>query len=158
MATEIERKFLTVPPLPDWTGGDRIVQGMLAITPNVRVRVRGGRGYLTVKGPQKGLTRPEWEYEVPVQDALEMLDLCTLKVEKTRYEVEHEGHVWEVDVFEGLNAGLVVAEIELQAEDEAFERPFWVGEEVTHDPRYLNTNLAKVPFTTWGVVGRVTPA
>ena len=87
-----------------------------------------------------------------------MLDLCTLKVEKTRYEVEHEGHVWEVDVFEGLNAGLVVAEIELQAEDEAFERPFWVGEEVTHDPRYLNTNLAKVPFSTWGVVGRVTPA
>lgn len=148
MGMEIERKFLVVQPLPDWEG-DRIVQGMLALTPNVRVRVRGERGYLTVKGPQQGITRPEWEYEIPVLDALEMLDLCTLKVEKTRYEVEHAGHLWEVDVFEGVNKGLIVAEIELSSENETFERPSWLGAEVSDDPRYLNTNLAKAPFSTW---------
>ena len=150
MGMEIERKFLVEEPLPSWEGGEKIVQGMRALTPNVRVRVRGGRGYLTIKGPPQGITRPEWEYEIPLLEAVEMLrTLCTLTVEKTRYEVEYEGHVWEVDVFEGANAGLVVAEIELQAEDEPFERPSWVRAEVTDDPRYLNTNLAKVPFTTW---------
>lgn len=149
MAAEIERKFLVAPGFIPPGQGDQIIQGLLSVSPNVRVRVRGYRGYLTVKGPQQGITRPEWEYGIPVGDALEMLALCTLRIEKTRYEVEYKGHTWEVDVFKGLNAGLVVAEIELQAEDEAFERPAWVGEEVTSDPRYLNTNLAKVPFTTW---------
>ena len=149
MALEIERKFLVVPGFLPPGPGDQIVQGMLSTTPNVRVRVRGDKGYLTVKGAQRGCSRPEWEYEIPVQDALEMLDLCTLKVEKTRFEVEHDGNTWEVDVFSGLNSGLTVAEIELQTEDEIFGWPDWLGKEVTDDPRYLNTNLARAPFSTW---------
>jgi len=148
MAHEIERKFLVAGPL--WSrGGDHIIQGILARHPMVRVRVRAGRGYLTVKGRQDGITRPEWEYEIPLEDAQEMLALCTAFTEKVRYKVEYAGHLWEVDVFEGDNQGLVVAEIELKAEDETFERPPWLGEEVSDDPRYLNVNLAETPFSRW---------
>lgn len=162
MSVEIERKFLLTVPFPKrgiWWG-ESISQGMLSSKPVVRVRVtnrQGDRyglfkGYLTVKGPQEGISRPEWEYEIPYGDAQELLKLCPSIIEKTRYRCD-AGPTgfdrWEIDVFEGANVGLVVAEIEMSAEDEAFERPDWLGEEVTHDPRYLNVNLAQRPFTTW---------
>jgi adenylate cyclase len=117
---------------------------------SVRVRVAGTRGLLTVKGKTRGLARDEFEYEIPVEDARAMLaTLAGPAVTKLRYEVPVGPHTWEVDVFQGDNEGLVVAEIELTSEDEAFERPSWVGEEVTRDARYLNTNLAAQPFRSW---------
>lgn len=144
MAVEIERKFLVVGD--GWRGGPgrRYRQGYLseAGKATVRVRVIGDRGFLTVKGENAGAVRPEFEYEVPLADAEEMLALCRQPlVEKTRYEVVHGGRLWEVDVFEGANAGMITAEIELRAEDDAFARPAWVGPEVTDDLRYRNSNL-----------------
>jgi adenylate cyclase len=128
-------------------------QGYLSRTPGCTVRVRraGAKAFLTVKGPRPGIARSEFEYEIPVIDAEELLGLCANPlIEKHRHLVEHDGHTWEVDEFLGANAGLLVAEIELDAPDEPFSFPPWAGEEVTLDARYLNANLVDHPFSEWG--------
>ncbi|GAB4337596.1 MAG: CYTH domain-containing protein [Desulfobulbaceae bacterium] len=154
MGLEIERKFLVVGF--DWKKGMRPVrcrQGYLCpgsgIT--VRVRVMGDAGYLTVKGEGSGISRLEYEYVIPVAEADEMLSrLCgKLLVEKNRYTVEHEGREWVVDEFLGRNTGLVLAELELEREDEVFLLPPWAGREVTGDSRYFNASLACHPYTAW---------
>jgi CYTH domain-containing protein len=128
-------------------------QGYLVADPvrTVRVRIEGDRAVITIKGKSTGASRGEWEYEIPVPDATELLDgLCEQpQVEKIRHRIEHAGHTWEVDEFLGLNAGLVVAEIELDAEDEAFEKPDWIGAEVTGDKRYYNSSLIRMPYSQW---------
>lgn len=151
---EIERKFLVAGDFRgEASGADRIVQGFLNTAPGrtVRVRIGGGRGWLTVKGPAQGLTRFEWEKEIPADEAEQLLALCEPGViDKTRYRVPAaDGHVWEVDEFHGDNAGLLVAELELASEDEAFARPAWLGAEVTDDRRYCNSNLTKHPYKDW---------
>jgi adenylate cyclase len=154
MGLEIERKFLVRRELwPGTATGTLYRQGYLARTRGVTARVRraGDRAFLTIKGARVGLGRPEYEYEIPVQDAEELFGLCAPPlVEKHRHLVEHDGHTWEVDEFLGANTGLLVAEIELDRPDESFSRPAWVGEEVTDDPRYLNANLVDHPFSAWG--------
>jgi adenylate cyclase len=155
LATEIERKFLV--KNDGWRAGAepgiRFRQGYLAggDKASVRVRVEGERGNLNIKGATLGVRREEFEYPIPLADANTMLDTLSSGrlVEKTRYCVPVGGHVWEVDVFEGDNAGLVVAEIELDHEDEPFVMPEWAGEEVSHDPRYYNVCLAQRPFKEW---------
>jgi adenylate cyclase len=155
MGLEIERKFLV--KNASWRDNveDRepILQGYLAEAgrATVRVRAKGDRGFLTIKGRTTGVTRSEFEYEIPIDDARAMLEtLSSLPViDKVRHRVRCGGHLWEVDVFAGENAGLVLAEIELASEDEAFERPDWIGAEVSDDPRYYNSNLARHPFRSW---------
>ena len=154
MGEEIERKFLVA--TEGWretAEGTRYRQGFLSTEPErtVRVRVAGPRGSITVKGKNVGARRTEFEYEIPVADAERMLDtLCKRPlIEKVRYTVAVAPHTWEIDVFEGENAGLVVAEIELRSEHEAFDKPEWVGDEVTGDPRYFNSNLVSNPYQTW---------
>lgn len=155
MPKEIERKFLV-------TGGykhmavshDRIAQGYICTARGrtVRVRIRAGRGYLTIKGPSadNGLSRYEWEKEIPPEEAEELMKLCaTGVIDKTRYLVPCGSHTFEVDEFHGDNEGLVLAEVELCTEDEAFERPPFVGREVTGDVRYYNSQLAARPYRTW---------
>ena len=116
----------------------------------VRIRRQDQRGFLTIKGPIEGLTRTELEFEIPAKDAETLLSMCHGSlIEKTRHVVFHAGKKWEIDVFEGPNAGLVVAEIELEAEDEAFERPEWLGEEVSSDRRYANSHLSQRPYSEW---------
>lgn len=155
MAQEIERKFLVDTGTIDWeeaSGRERMRQGYLLNEKgrNIRVRIAGTRAFLTIKGKAEGITRPEYEYAIPVEDAEGLLRLTDGRlIEKTRYYFEIAGHTWEVDVFEGENLGLIVAEIELASEDEPFEKPFWAGEEVTHNPRYLNAQLLLHPFKTW---------
>jgi adenylate cyclase len=154
MAIEIERKFLVrdtgcVAGVP----GTLLQQGYIITGPPVSVRVRwaGSTAYLTVKKDRHGHVRSEFEYEIPVRDAREMLDtLCEGRlVEKTRYLLVAAGGRWDVDVFHGANAGLVVAEIELEEPDQAVERPDWLGDEVTGDRRYLNSYLAQHPYGSW---------
>ena len=154
MGEEIERKFLVHGERwRDGATGTLYRQGFLSTEPErtVRVRVAGERGWITVKGRTAGARRAEFEYEIPAADAREMLDtLCKRPlIEKVRYTVRAGGHVWEIDVFQGDNAGLVVAEIELEAEDEAFEKPSWIGDEVTEDPRYFNSSLVEHPYSAW---------
>ncbi len=154
MALEIERKFLVADDYKlSATSCERIAQGYLASGAGctVRVRVRGDRGYLTIKGPSAdGVSRSEWEYEVPAREALEMLALCSSGViDKCRYLVPFAGHTFEVDEFYGDNEGLTVAEVELSSVDEQFARPEWLGEEVTGDVRYYNSSLARNPFCKW---------
>ena len=154
MPKEIERKFLTTSQLWKENVSRAIVmkQGYLNGNPDrtVRVRVAGEKGWLTVKGRNVGLTRLEFEYEIPVGEAMEMLKLCEQPIiEKTRYLVVEYGKTWEVDVFSGVNEGLTVAEIELETEEEAFTLPDWVGEEVSADPRYYNVSLIRSPFSEW---------
>ena len=154
MADEIERKFLV--RADSWRGGKegtRYRQGYLinSASRTVRVRLSDAGAWLTIKGARVGLTRPEFEYAIPAGDAERMLaTLCEGSlVEKTRYRVPYGAHVWEVDEFHGDNAGLVLAELELQHEAETFERPAWLGEEVSEDLRYYSGRLAKEPFTSW---------
>jgi CYTH domain-containing protein len=154
MGQEIERKFLLRSDA--WRAGargKRYRQGYLCTAKErtVRVRTVDAAGFLTIKGPSRGVARAEYEYEIPVADADEMLDsLCEGPlIEKTRYRVEHEGLVWEIDEFDGDNQGLVVAEVELQRAEQAIVKPAWLGEEVTADPRYFNANLVKHPYTKW---------
>lgn len=152
MATEIERKFLVKGQ--DWKIGAKsrlYRQGYLGTQPVVRVRIAGEKAFLTIKGPTQGIARAEYEYSIPVADAAEMLDnLCQKPlIEKVRYTLEHAGHIWEIDEFMGENAGLIVAEVELESSDTALELPDWVGEEVSHDPRYYNTNLVRLPYSRW---------
>lgn len=153
MAKEIERKFLV--DLKKWDKNGiaiKMEQGYLAIEDKkvVRVRVAGNHSYLTIKGNLKGITRDEFEYEIPLNDAKQMLEMCIGNtIQKTRYVEEINGKVWEVDVFEGLNIGLVVAEIELYSEDEVFLKPDWILDEVSSDVRYYNFNLSQKPFSKW---------
>ena len=154
MATEIERKFLVEGEA--WRQGavgTTLRQGYLSTVKERTVRVRsvGEEGFLTVKGISVGATRVEYEYGIPAADAAEMLDdLCERPlIEKVRYRIPFAGLVWEVDEFLGVNAGLIVAEVELADEDQQFERPPWAGNEVTDDPRYFNANLIANPYVTW---------
>jgi adenylate cyclase len=156
MPTEIERKFLVYGL--DWRSGNaqRISQGYLSRDKQrtVRVRIAGAKAYLTIKGETTGASRAEFEYEIPLEDAESLLLLCDGPlVEKLRHRIVYEGFTWEVDEFLGENTGLIVAEVELSSEDQAFSRPPWVGREVTMDARYYNSNLAANPFTRWGKVG-----
>jgi adenylate cyclase len=163
MAIEIEKKFL----LKDdtWqhdTAGMRCVQGYLPTQPDsfvtARIRIIGDHARITVKGPTEGAGRSEFEYPIPLDDATEMLaTLCTGHlVEKTRYIVSVGMHRWEVDLFHGLNEGLVVAEIELSDPAEAFTMPAWAGQEVTGEARYYNAQLSRRPFSTWSAAERAT--
>ena len=153
MGVEIERKFLLRGDAWRSMGQPVLLrQGYLSSHKErvVRVRIEGERGVMTIKGRNVGAVRGEWEYEIPLADATELLLLCEQPlIEKYRRRIEHAGHVWEVDEFLGVNAGLVVAEIELGSEAEQFELPQWIGEEVTSDVRYLNSSLIKHPYSAW---------
>jgi adenylate cyclase len=154
MPTEIERKFLVKGDVWRSLGEGAIYcQGYIAAANGrtVRVRVVGDSGYLTIKGPTSGLARAEFEYPIPVEEALEMLrTLCDPPlIEKTRYKIAVDDLVWEVDEFAGENQGLVLAEVELDDPERAIALPDWIGTEVSQDPRYYNSNLAKHPFTRW---------
>jgi len=154
MATEIERKFLVNRKLWQPTvQGEKIAQGYLQHDVNkvVRVRVKGNQGFLTVKGKNNGISRLEFEYEIPLSDADELLRLCDAGViEKTRYEIPYKGFVWEVDDFQGENKGLLLAEVELDSTLEEPVFPAWILEEVSHDKKYFNSYLSENPFGTWG--------
>ncbi len=154
MATEIERKFLVKGD--DWRKGGRGMlcrQGYLSTDKEriVRIRTAGKLAFITVKGITRGISRAEYEYEIPLQDANEMLDqLCEGSlIKKYRYEVEHGSMLWEVDEFLDENEGLLLAEVELEFEEQEISLPEWVGEEVSGDSRYDNANLAKNPYSGW---------
>jgi adenylate cyclase len=154
MGREIERKFLLKGS--DWKSlakGTRYRQGYLNSVKErtVRVRTVGDKGFLTIKGITTGASRAEYEYPIPLSDAEAMLnDLCEKPlIEKNRYKIKDRDLTWEVDEFFGENQGLIVAEVELQSESQAVEKPGWVGEEVTGDPKYFNANLIKHPFSKW---------
>lgn len=155
MAQEIERKFLVTGEFKSQAfERSRIVQGYISSARGrtVRVRIRNGRGYLTIKGAsnESGTSRYEWEKELPLHEAEELMKLCEPGViDKTRYLVRSGKHIFEVDEFYGENEGLIVAEVELNAEDEAFVKPAFIGQEVTGDVRYYNSQLMKKPYTTW---------
>lgn len=154
MAIEIERKYLVIADrLPRLQHGERIVQAYIptANRSTVRVRLCDARAYLTLKGPNEGISRSEFEYHIPLEDAQEILaGLCApQRIEKTRYNLMHKGMLWEVDVFEGANAGLMLAEIELPSEATEFETPGWVGTEVSSDLRYSNQALMRAPWPLW---------
>ena len=154
MGNEIERKFLVCSEgWRDLAEGRRYRQGYLSThkARSVRVRTIGEKGYLTIKGPSKGITRAEFEYEIPLADANAMLDtLCERPlIDKIRFCIPFAGLTWEVDEFFGENAGLVVAEVELGDEAQRFERPAWVGREVSDDPRYFNASLIANPYQNW---------
>lgn len=155
MAQEIERKFLVRGEFKSLAyASERIVQGYLSSVPErtVRVRIKGEKGFLTIKGiaDEEGVSRYEWEKEIPANEAQELMQLCEPGViDKVRYLLKCGTHVFEVDEFRGENAGLVLAEVELQAAAEDFERPEWLGEEVTGDKRYYNSTLSKCPYTQW---------
>ncbi|WP_261844579.1 CYTH domain-containing protein [Aliamphritea ceti] len=154
MAQEIERKFLidldTLGTLP---AGTRIVQGYIPTQGKtaVRIRLKGELAFLTIKGANQGAVRSEFEYPIPVEDADAMLaELCNGQlVDKIRYLIEHAGHTWEVDIFSGNNQGLVVAEVELDSENETVTLPDWVREEVTGESRYYNSSLIDNPYSNW---------
>jgi CYTH domain-containing protein len=152
MAEEIERKFLVTGDGWRAATGSVFRQGYLSTVRErtVRIRLVGDRGFLTVKGVTVGATRAEFEYPIPADDAAELLDLCEQPIiHKTRHAVEHDGLTWEVDEFHGVNEGLVVAEVELESEEQQIALPDWVGDEVTDDPRYFNANLIAHPFSAW---------
>lgn len=155
MAHEVERKFLVT--RTDWkTGavGVHVRQGYLSLLKErtVRVRTGGERATLTIKGLTVGVSRLEFEYDIPLPDANAMLDeLCERPlIEKTRYRIASGRHTWEIDEFHGENEGLTIAEIELSSAVEPFDRPAWLGPEVSHDPRYFNVNLVQRPYRAWG--------
>jgi len=153
MGKEIERKYLLVGD--EWKSlgeGTLYRQGYLNSQKErvVRARTMGDKAALTIKGITVGATRLEFEYEIPFSDCESLLELCEQPlIEKTRYKIKFDGLVWEIDEFHGVNDGLVVAECELESEDQEITKPTWVGEEVTGDPRYYNSNLIANPFTTW---------
>lgn len=152
MATEIERKFLVKNESFKTGNGTAFKQGYLSRTPErtVRVRIAGDNAYMTIKGKTSVASRAEFEYEIPVQDANELIEMCEKPlIEKTRHKINYEGMTWEVDVFHGDNQGLVVAEIELENAQQLFAKPEWLGKEVTDDARYYNSNLVKNPYSRW---------
>lgn len=153
---EIERKFLVTSEAfrSDVFTQNRIKQGYLSSVPErtVRVRIKGNKGFLTIKGVSNasGLSRFEWEKEIPTDEAETLLLLCeTGVIDKTRFEVKSGNHIIEIDEFYGENEGLIIAEIELQSETDVFEKPNWIGEEVSKDIRYYNSHLSKNPFKNW---------
>lgn len=153
---EIERKFLVKDDSfkREAFTENHIAQGYLSSVPErtVRVRIKGNKGFLTIKGisNESGLSRFEWEKEVPVEEAKNLLLLCEKGViDKTRFEVKSGNHVYEIDVFHGENEGLVIAEIELNSESETFEKPSWLSNEVTNDKRYYNSYLSNNPYKNW---------
>lgn len=153
---EIERKFLvsSLDFISQAFAQNRIAQGYISKNPErtVRVRIKGKKGFLTIKGKgnESGLSRFEWEKEIPIQEALQLMQLCEKgTIDKTRYEVQSGKHVIEVDVFYGENEGLIMAEIELSSETEDFLKPEWLGKEVTQDSRYYNGYLSEKPFMSW---------
>lgn len=155
MGQEIERKFLldTEAWREQVSDSQRLVQGYVSRgdTTAVRVRIKGEHAELNIKHALDGIHRLEFEYPIPLDDARELLEQVALRplIDKTRHHVRHAGHLWEIDEFFGDNAGLVVAEIELGSADEPFERPSWLGREVSDDQRYYNSNLSKLPFSQW---------
>jgi len=153
---EIERKFLvrTEEFKTQASKEFKIIQGFLNTDPErtVRIRIRGDQAFLTIKGKssKNGLTRFEWEKEITVVEAEELMKLCEPEIiGKTRYLVKNDEHTFEIDEFFGENQGLIVAEIELNSENDTFEKPEWLGEEVTGEPRYYNSQLSKNPFINW---------
>lgn len=153
---EIERKFLVLSNdfINESFAKKRIVQAYLNSNPErtVRVRIKDDKGFLTIKGKgnSTGTTRLEWEKEIPIEEAEKLLDICENGIiDKIRHEVKVGQHVFEVDVFAGENDGLLLAEIELETEDEAFEKPIWLGKEVTNEERYYNAYLSKNPYKDW---------
>jgi len=154
MAKEIERKFLVKNmSFKEKSTGVLYRQGYLSADSKAAIRVRavGSKAYLTIKGMRSGISRLEYEYEIPIKDADEIFNNLCIKpiIQKYRYTVCHEGYTWEIDEFLDENEGLVVAEIELQSEEERFPKPDFIGEEVTYDFRYLNSNLVNHPYKTW---------
>ena len=154
MGKEIERKFLVFSDrYKEESKGIYCKQGYICSDPKriVRVRINNQKAYITIKGELKGATRPEYEYPIPVNDAEEMLDMLCEKplIEKARYKVDYKGFLWEIDEFYGENDGLILAEIEIDNESCNFPKPEWVGEEVTQDMRYYNSNLIKNPYKNW---------
>ena len=155
MPTEIERKYLIDPrkwQLVDKPVGHFYRQGYLSSDQNkvIRVRLTDKSGFLTIKGATKGMSRPEYEYVIPHEEAKELLDsFAESELTKVRYKIKFGQHIWEVDVFLGKNEGLIVAEIELSNETEHFDLPTWVGQEVTDDNRYYNSNLTINPYKNW---------
>ncbi|BCL76816.1 CYTH domain-containing protein [Jeongeupia sp. HS-3] len=153
MAIEIERKFLLASDT--WRSAvhasTRIAQGYLSTEPTrtVRVRLKGAAGFLTIKGKNEGIARAEFEYPIPAADAEALLALCPNVLDKTRHLVTVGTHLWEIDEFHGDNAGLIVAEIELEAFNSTFEQPDWLGVEVSDDPRYYNSALSERPYCRW---------
>lgn len=153
MPVEIERKYLVVGSgWKDAAIGTRLSQGYLSQDPerSVRVRIAGDKAYLTIKGVSRGITRQEFEYPIPTNDAEQLLALCLPEIiSKTRYAVDVNHRQWDIDEFHGENEGLVVAEIELDSETDAVELPAWIGQEVSDDPRYYNASLSKLPYSRW---------
>lgn len=156
MAYEIERKFLVTNTdfIKEASSKEYIVQAFLNRNPDrtVRIRIKDDKAFITVKGVSnaEGTTRREWEYAIPVSDAKEMLKICEEgAIEKWRYLIPVGDHIFEVDIFEGENEGLIVAEVELGSEAESFQKPAWLGEEVTGNLSYYNSNLSQHPFTKW---------
>jgi adenylate cyclase len=155
MAIEIERKFTVVGDFKSVsTTNYKIAQGYLSTVPErtVRVRIRDDKGFLTIKGVSKnnGVSRYEWEKEIPLEEAEELLELCEpYVISKTRYEVVYENQRFEVDEFHAENEGLVVAELELESEEAMICKPAWLGDEIVNDNRYFNSNLSKKPFKHW---------
>tara|TARA_B110000503_G_scaffold124024_1_gene190195 strand:- start:1000 stop:1464 length:465 start_codon:yes stop_codon:yes gene_type:complete len=154
MAQEIERKFRVAND--DWramaTSSSSLKQGYLSSSAEatVRVRLEDNLGTVTIKSKTNGITRNEFEYAIPAQEAKELLMLCSGPlIEKIRYRIPQENHTWEIDVFEGDNDGLIIAEIELTSEEDYFAKPQWLGEEVSGDSRYYNSNLATHPYVNW---------
>jgi adenylate cyclase len=154
MGIEIERKFLVNGEAwKDLSTGTTYRQGYLSTEKErtVRVRTINDKGFLTIKGLTRGASRAEFEYDILADDANQLLDELCLKplIEKKRYKIQHDGLIWEVDAFFGENDGLIVAEVELESEDQVFTKPEWVGAEVTGDPRYYNANLIANPYKNW---------
>ncbi len=154
MGIEIERKFLVKEEGWIALAGDGLDcrQGYISSAPDktVRVRVMGAQAFLTIKGSTRGITRSECEYKIPLSDAESLLALCgDAVIKKKRYLIQSEGMRWEIDVFTGANAGLVVAEIELESEDQKIDLPGWLGKEISGDFRYFNSALARHPFSEW---------
>jgi CYTH domain-containing protein len=154
MGQEIERKFLVIGD--EWRSlavGTSYAQGYIATVDatSVRARIAGDKGYLTIKGKSEGMTRAEFEYPIPVEDARAILDTLCQKpfIEKTRYKIPIDEVIWEIDEFRGENEGLLIAEVELKSEDQAIDLPPWIGPEVTGDPRYYNSSLVKYPYREW---------
>lgn len=155
MPLETERKFLV--DSSRWTPdsqGTKMIQAYLGLAPfpTVRVRIAGEKAFLTIKGRSATISRPEFEYEIPVSEAGEMIKLSISEpVEKTRYKTKFKGFTWEIDVFSGKNSGLVLAEIELESETQEFSRPDWLLDEVSYDGRYYNSYLSTCPFQLWNL-------
>ena len=155
MAIEIEHKFLLASDAWREQVSHSVIykQGYLSSQPtsSIRVRISDNQAWLNIKSATIGTQRHEYEYEIPLTDAQEILDNLCLKpvIEKTRHFVMHNNHLWEIDEFDGENAGLIVAEIELDSADETFAKPDWIGADVTQDMRYYNNNLAREPYSQW---------